>query len=847
MSGHTSAGAEARSIVDVTTTERIANESTTILGPVLAPRHVIDRYELLCPIGDGGMAHVWAARQRGAHGFEKLVALKIIHSRFADDPAFRRMFLDEARIVSPIQHRNVAQVLDLGESSSLLYLVVEYVDGESLFGLIAPERTVPVPIALRIAADTCAGLHAAHTLVDASGRSRNVVHRDVSPQNVLLGVNGEVKLIDFGLAIARDRASPTTDIGMVKGKVRYMAPEQARREPLGPFTDVFGVGAVLFRMIAGRAPYAAVNDTETLQALLALSPPLQALPPHIAPAVANVIHRAIAPKIDSRFGSARELGNAIEELLAREPRAPDVAAWVNAHLPEKALERRRLVGQWSGEAGLATASPGVPPRAVPHGATQDGAKEPSFMDVGALVARAGGGAVAPRPAQEAPPPHDEAAPVEPMLRAPSAPTEGSPLPRRKVAGTPDGSGRALKLAIVTIVVVLVATLVLVLLPMIVRERIIASARGAGLEVTIDRVGVGFDGITLRDVTAKATRVPGITATIHEVHIAGFSSKDVRVLGLDARLRGERSDLDVGIAALVADCRARFAGTPTAPHHLSVVNARLVWDGPQGERLSATDIGLELDSRGAATVDFRGSVGRFELQSQSATLGPWSSSFEKTAGASRLRLMFDPPIPDGPSALVVWPKAGPTEVRIEIRRSSFKNLGIKPSEIGIPADDATDIQLSVAGTLSESVRSELTFDASLWGLRPKGFSRAVDVHAEGHAKSTAGKPFDLEKTTITVGPFVAGISGTITPHSHGLRLDAMFKTLPLPCERLAREEAKNLGPVASTLQALGQTTGALRVTGVVNASGIVKYDTAEPQEASLTWLAKEACGVSIFGM
>src|SRR5690606_24252150 len=110
-----------------------------------------------------------------------------------------------------------------------------------------------------------------------------------------------------------------------------------------------------------------------------------------------------------------------------------------------------------------------------------------------------------------------------------------------------------------------------------------------------------------------------------------------------------------------------------------------------------------------------------------------------------------------------------------------------------------------------------------------------------------RPFDLENAQVTVGPFVAGVKGTVAPHDRGLRLDAIFKTAPLPCERLARDEARNMGSLAATLQALGQRTGVLRVTGSVNVSGLVKYDTAEPEAASVTWLAKETCGVSIFGM
>ena len=224
----------------------------------------VDRYELVVPVGEGGMAQVWIARQRGKHGFEKLFALKAIHHRFADDPAFRAMFLDEARIANAIDHPNVAQVFDLGEQDNLLYLVMEYVDGDSLGAILSAiakrngekRATVPPAIALRIIADVLAGLHAAHRLTSSSGELRGVVHRDISPSNILVSVRGDVKVIDFGIAHARDRAGGDTGVGSLKGKINYMAPEQALKEPLGPYTDVFGAGATLYRLLAGRAAMA---------------------------------------------------------------------------------------------------------------------------------------------------------------------------------------------------------------------------------------------------------------------------------------------------------------------------------------------------------------------------------------------------------------------------------------------------------------------------------------------------------------------------------------------------------------------------------------------------------------
>src|SRR5688572_3629464 len=173
---------------------------------VLTPGHRLDRYELLCPIASGGMATVWLARMRGKRGFEKLVAIKTIKTELITDQSYSEMFLDEARLASRIHHPNVAQILDLGEEGETLYLVMEYVDGDSLAKMIrlAAKKKKPFPLnlALRVIADACAGLHSAHELKDDNGRALGVVHRDVSPQNILVTNTGAAKVIDFGLAKA---------------------------------------------------------------------------------------------------------------------------------------------------------------------------------------------------------------------------------------------------------------------------------------------------------------------------------------------------------------------------------------------------------------------------------------------------------------------------------------------------------------------------------------------------------------------------------------------------------------------------------------------------------------------
>jgi serine/threonine-protein kinase len=315
----------------------------------LTPGYKLDRYELLCPIAQGGMASVWLARMQGKHGFEKLVAIKMILPGFATDSRFREMFLDEARIASRIEHANVAHILDLGEQHGVLYLVMEWVEGDALSKLA---RTIekgggrlPLGILLRILAEACAGLHAAHELCDAGGRPLGVVHRDVSPQNVLVNTNGVVKIIDFGVAKARDRHAEETRHGLLKGKIQYMAPEQAMGRPIDRRADVWAVGAILHRMLSGRGPFEAENQLATLHLLSSRRPPAE-LPPSVPNDVAAIVRRALTHDVDERFATAAELQTALEAAMhatGNSVQAGDVAAYIAEHLAERSHARKEAI------------------------------------------------------------------------------------------------------------------------------------------------------------------------------------------------------------------------------------------------------------------------------------------------------------------------------------------------------------------------------------------------------------------------------------------------------------------------------------------------------------------------
>jgi serine/threonine-protein kinase len=294
------------------------------------------------------MATVWVARLRGKHGFEKLVAIKTILADRSDELRFREMFLDEARIASGIDHVNTARILDLGEHEGVLYLVMEWVDGESASRLMRAVRhagsNVPPGVALRLVADACRGLHAAHELRARDGKRLEVVHRDVSPQNILVGVDGIAKVIDFGIAKARDRIAGDTSDGALKGKLHYMAPEQALGKDIDRRADVWALGAVLYHLLAGTPPYKGPNDAATFAFVTSGLPP-QLLPAHVPDAVSDVVMRALSP-LEQRYPTAADLEEAIEAAMSSArlvTRPADVAECLERHVGDRLVARRALV------------------------------------------------------------------------------------------------------------------------------------------------------------------------------------------------------------------------------------------------------------------------------------------------------------------------------------------------------------------------------------------------------------------------------------------------------------------------------------------------------------------------
>ena len=277
------------------------------------------RYTLLYRFATGGMADVYLARLSGTAGFEKLVAIKAIHPHLGRQPQFIEMFIDEARLASRVSHPNVIHTLELGRVAETHFIAMEYVDGESLSALIRRGRPAPA-ICARIVADAAAGLHAAHELKGRDGKLLQVVHRDVSPTNILIGYNGAVKVADFGVARAQGMIHSTAE-GSIKGKFAYMAPEQLRPEiEVDRRADVFALGIVLFEITTGRHLFRRKDNAATIAEVLhgEIARPSQAPGCQDYPdALERIVVKALQRPVEARYQTAHELQQDLERFIVR--------------------------------------------------------------------------------------------------------------------------------------------------------------------------------------------------------------------------------------------------------------------------------------------------------------------------------------------------------------------------------------------------------------------------------------------------------------------------------------------------------------------------------------------------
>jgi serine/threonine-protein kinase len=279
----------------------------------------IGKYRVIAKLGQGGMARVLLTVAEGPHAFHKLLVVKELKDDLAHDPEFLTMFLDEARIAARLNHPNIVQTYEVGNEGARYFLAMEYLEGQPLNAIFRRigRKNVPLEIHLRIVADVLAGLEHAHDLTDFDGSPLHIVHRDISPQNILVTYAGQVKIVDFGIAKAAG-ASSTTKEGILKGKISYIAPEQARCEPVDARADLYAVGVILWEAVAGRRLVQKEDEMSILSRRMSgRDPSIREVLPSVPAELAAICDRAMASDVADRFPSAREFREVIERYLGQ--------------------------------------------------------------------------------------------------------------------------------------------------------------------------------------------------------------------------------------------------------------------------------------------------------------------------------------------------------------------------------------------------------------------------------------------------------------------------------------------------------------------------------------------------
>ena len=279
------------------------------------------KYQLVRELASGGMAQIFLSVYQGLEGFNRVVAIKRVLPQMAASPEIVQMFLDEARLAARLEHPNIVRTYEFGVEDGRYFMVMEYLAGEDLNAVLnraaATGHRLPIQFVAQVASRVCAGLHFAHELLDADGRPLGLVHRDVSPGNIVVTYFGEVKLIDFGVAKAATNVVRTRT-GILKGKISYMSPEQLRSRGVDRRSDVFSTGVVLWELLAGVRLFARESDAATLYAILDDEiPPVQARRPDVPDELARIVERALARAPEDRWATAEDMQLALDNVVAR--------------------------------------------------------------------------------------------------------------------------------------------------------------------------------------------------------------------------------------------------------------------------------------------------------------------------------------------------------------------------------------------------------------------------------------------------------------------------------------------------------------------------------------------------
>jgi serine/threonine protein kinase len=847
---------------------------------------VAGRYAIFGEIASGGMAKVHVGRLLGPRGFARTVAIKRLHDHYARDPDFAAMFLDEAHLAARVRHPNVVPTLDVVADGGQLLLVMEYVAGESLSRLeratwARGERIAP-EVASAIVTGVLHGLHAAHEAKNDFGEPLDLVHRDVSPQNILVGSDGVPRVVDFGVAKALGRLHETRD-SAVKGKAPYMAPEQIRGLAVTRRTDVFAATVVLWEALTGQRLFAGDNDAATMNNVLTKDPPPpSSLVTDLPKAVDEVTGRGLERDPARRFQTAREMALALERAMPP-ALASRVGDWVE-HVAADALALRaeRVAEIESSSSGLA--APGLvvsTSEFIADALWNEGrspSRPPSGKPAGAAPSRRPQAPPTPYdPSDDAPthlmPPRAEALPAG---RASARPAAKEQAPDEGQRWGELGKSIARKAAFVGLGAFAFVGILALTIPGYVRRAAVATAAAQGLVLSIDAVNVGLGGIRLIGLSATSPEMPGVRATATEMHVelSGFSPKQATVRGAELTVDGPILDVTHAAEAWFSahhGPQARSGGEERDGDWLDVVvpTVHLMWThaAPGDVRIDAPECTGEIRPHATPRLgdEFHWTTQKLTVTTSAGVLGPWRVDFDREVNGARLRVAFDPPVPDGPNALLVKSTAGSVALDVSIPRSPLGRLGVPPTLAGLVPTTPSQIETKAHLSLQPPSHVEANASIVLFGAHVAKAPGPLDVTLSGSVGGTVGDPLDVKDGALSAGLIRATLTGPVTINDDGVSAALAWKATPVPCASLMPQAKRaaddlnkqlaglgDLGDLKDTLAELGldagalaQTTGVVHVTGTLQASGTLTLDSTDMTKTAFTTNAKNSCGLGLF--
>jgi serine/threonine protein kinase len=815
------------------------------------------RYTMFAEIARGEMLSVHLGRLVTATGSPRTVAIEKVDPELAKNPDFASVFLEEARLAARITHANVLSPIDIVREKDQLFLVMEYVPGESLRRLSQAVHARSEPFDVRVACavmvGVLSGLHAAHEGQNEFGEPLGLVHRALSPDVILVGVDGGARVVDLGLARALGQDLRTRKREL---ELQYLSPEQVRGGSVTRAADVWAAGVVLWELLTGKPLFAAESEAVVMRNVVSADvPDPSAVAPHVPKALDAIVKKCLSRVPAERFPTARSLALAIEKAI---PLAlpSEVGAYVERACGDAIQRRAEQVREVESTTRTVPGVPIIPSSEFIADALWSDLPKPTAAKVTAPAPRP---SPAPTPS---PTPSPTRAPAPALALGPTrAPAPAPAKPNRARWAVPLG------VAIILVAFILVAGPLLI--PRYAKQQALLAADARGISLTIGDASGGYTGVHLHHLRVSFPDLPGVSAEVGnvDVDLDWFRPVRAKVSDVDLTLDGPIAKTLANVTLWYRGHRGGKGESPTDGMRVEVPTAKVTWTHAFGDdgRIDADGVSGDLTPKASSRLgdELHFTTSKLSFTGNAGTVGPWRVDVEQDPDATTARVAFDPPVPDGPHAILTHINLGKTLLDVAIPRSPVVRLGVpKAAFAGLKrAPEQAELQLHYVRATDNRVDASIAL--GVYGIQVPPMPGPTEVHLTGSLGGDATSPLDLAAGTLSVGPVKASLTGPVVLRADGVTANLAWKAASIPCEKLLPKTGQAATDLAAQLNALGAGTGDVTSLGVdvaalaqaaglahasgnLSAFGALVFDTSDLAHTVLTVSGKNSCGLAVFG-